>query len=261
MIAYYPMPHFPPIAISNCKLMCKHCMGKYLNSMRKIFDGKKLLEYGNKHELNGMLISGGFDKSGRLINLKKMLPSMKILRKKMCIAIHPGFIDKNLAHEIYESSSIAFIDLPCNNGIKNVFGLNATTDDYFKNMELLLDEGMKVSPHITVGLNYGNIEEWEILDRVKNYKIEKLVIDVIMPTKGTPFENVKVDMEALPKFFDEAKRKIKRLALGCMRPRNGVDAIAYQHGIKEIAVPSIKLVRHAEGKEKIIKKNICCGCP
>ena len=258
MIAYYPMPNFIPISISPCKLMCKHCMGKYLEGMKKVYNKNELLEFANKN-LNGILISGGFDRKGRLMNLKKMLPAMKILKNNFCIALHPGFIDEKTAYEISKSTDIVFVDLPSNNAIKNVYGLNAKTDDYFKNMEILINAGAKVSPHITVGLNYGKIEEWELLDRVRNYPITKLVIDVIIPTKGTPFENVSINIEELKNFFKEAKKKIKRIALGCMRPRNGIDKIAYEIGIKEIAVPSIHLLQNL--KEEVIKRNVCCGCP
>ncbi len=258
MIAYYPMPKFPPISISPCKLMCKHCMGKYLEGMRKIYEPKKLLMLKNEN-LNGVLISGGFNKKGELMNLEKMLPVMKNLREKFCIALHPGFLNKKIFEKLKESIDISFIDLPSSNGIKNVYGLYATPDDYFENMENFIENEIKVSPHITVGLNYGNIEEWDILDRVRNYNVVKVVIDVIIPTKGTPFENVKIDMEELREFFKEARKKLKRLALGCMRPRGkGIEEMAYEIGINEMALPPFRLVKNLE---KFERKEVCCGCP
>ena len=258
MIAYYPMPKFLPVSISPCKLLCKHCMGKYLKGMKKIYDGEELLKLGEK-KLNGVLISGGFDKHGKLQNLEKMLPHMKELRKKFCVALHPGFIDEEIASMARESIDIAFVDLPSANGIKNVYGLDATPSDYFHNMEYFIDAGVAISPHITAGLNYGKIEEWELLDMLKKYKIVKLVIDVIIPTKETPFENVSIDIEELREFFREARKKFKRIALGCMRPRRQkIDEIAYEEGIKEIALPSLKLLKRMENFEK---RELCCGCP
>ena len=241
MIAYYPMPKFIPVSISPCQLFCKHCMGKYLKGMKKIYEGKELIKL-KKLDLNGVLISGGFDRRGRIKNLQKMLPYMKELKKKFCVALHSGFVD-----------------LPSSNGIKNVYGLDAKTDDYFQNMEYFIDADIMVSPHITAGLNYGNIEEWELLDELKGYKIVKLVVDVIMPTPETPFENVSIDMDGLRQFFRETRKKLKRVALGCMRPRGRrIDEIAYEEGIKEIALPSLKLLKKIKNFEK---KEVCCGCP
>ena len=258
MIAYYPMPKFPPISISPCKLMCKHCMGKYLKGMRKIYDANKLLSLKNEN-LNGVLISGGFNKKGELENLEKMIPAMKILRRKFCVALHPGFLNKKIFEELKESIDISFVDLPSNNGIKNVYGLQATTDDYFQNMENFIDAGIMVSPHITVGLNYGKIEEWEILDRVKEYKVVKVVIDVIIPTKGTPFEKVIINMEELKEFLIESRKKLKRVAIGCMRPRGmGIEEMAYEVGINEMAAPPLKLIKKVDS---IKRKEMCCGCP
>jgi len=258
MIAYYPKPKFLPISISPCKLMCKHCMGKYLNGMIKIYDENKLLQL-YKKELNGILISGGFDRNGKLINLERMIPAMKKLREKFCVAIHPGFIDAEMVEKLKESVDIAFVDIAANNGIKNVYGLDATTDDYIRNMENFIDARIDVSPHITVGLNYGKIEEWELIELLRNYRIVKLVIDVIMPTKGTPFQNVEIDLNMLEEFFKESRKKFKRIALGCMRPRHlPIDSIAYDAGINEIALPSPRLLKKVRDFEK---KEICCGCP
>ena len=258
MIAYYPMPKFIPVSISPCQLFCKHCMGKYLKGMKKIYEGKELIKL-KKLDLNGVLISGGFDRRGRIKNLQKMLPYMKELRKKFCVALHSGFVDRKLAEMARESVDIVFVDLPSSNGIKNVYGLDAKPDDYFQNMEYFIDADIMVSPHITAGLNYGNIEEWELLDELKGYKIVKLVVDVIMPTPETPFENVSIDMDGLRQFFRETRKKLKRVALGCMRPRGRrIDEIAYEEGIKEIALPSLKLLKKIKNFEK---KEVCCGCP
>ncbi len=261
MIAYYPVPKFIPISISPCMLMCKHCMGKYLEGMKKIYEPEKLLQFGIHHAGRGgtgMLVSGGYTRDGRLLNLEKMLPAMKKLRKKMCIAVHPGFIDMEEAEKMTEAVDIAFVDIASDGGIKNVYGLNATTMDYIKNMEYLIDAGIKVSPHITLGLNFGKIEEWELLDEIKKHRIVKLVIDVILPTKGTPFENVETNLEEIRDFLMEARKKFDRIAMGCMRPRNGIDEIAYEIGIDEIAVPSPKLVKKVANVEK---RYVCCGCP
>ncbi|MEM2715097.1 MAG: hypothetical protein QW762_00075 [Candidatus Thermoplasmatota archaeon] len=253
MIAYFPKPNFLPIAISDCKLNCKHCMGKYINGMIKIKNREELLKFGEKFKGYGLLISGGFNKRGELINLPKMLPAIKKMREKFYIAIHPGFVDKKMAQKVAEACDIAFVDLPSDNAIKNVLNLEKSSYDYFMNMECLIDAGIEVTPHITIGLNYGKIDEWKIMKRLKEYKIKKIVLNIIMPTHATPFEKLKIKKYEILKFINYSKKF--NFSVGCMRPRK-FDVDLIKHGIKEIAVPSKKAMEMAK---KIEIRNFCCG--
>ena len=259
MIFYFPKPNFIPVAISKCELNCKHCMGKYLKQM-EIMNGEELLNFAKNYNGIGFLISGGFDKEGRLIGLKETLPFLKKLKNKFYIAIHPGFVDDELSKEIANACHVAFIDLPSENAIKNVFGLNASTEDYFENMDKLLNAGIKVVPHITIGLNFGKIEEHDVLDKLKEYKnkIEKLVLNIVIPTANTPFEKVKISKEEVLEFVRYAKDNFK-VSIGCMRPR-GFDIDLIDMGINEMATPSKKAIEYANSKfKKIGIKNYCCG--
>ncbi|MEM2935233.1 MAG: hypothetical protein QXF32_02585 [Candidatus Thermoplasmatota archaeon] len=253
MIAYFPKPNFLPIAISDCELNCKHCVGKYLNGMIKIKNKDELLKFGEKFKGYGLLISGGFDREGRLLNLDKMIASIKKLRKKFYIAIHPGFVDEKMAQKMVEACDIAFVDLPSDNAIKNVLNLEKSSNDYFKNMDCLIDAGMELTPHITIGLNYGKIDEWKIIDELRNYKLKKIVLNIVMPTHATPFEKLKIQKDEILKFIDYSKNF--NFSVGCMRPRK-FDVDLVKHGIKEIAAPSKKAMEMAK---KIEIRNFCCG--
>ena len=260
MIFYFPKPNFIPIAISTCKLNCKHCMGKYLKQMKTIDEGEKLIKFAKNYNGIGFLISGGFDKEGRLIGLKEMLPTLKKLKNRFYIAVHPGFVDDELSKEIANACHVAFIDLPSENAIKNVFGLNASTEDYFENMDKLLNAGVKAVPHITIGLNFGKVEEYDVLDELKKYKneIEKLVLNIVVPTTKTPFEKVKISKEEVLEFVRYAKDNFK-VSIGCMRPRS-LDIDLIDVGINEMATPSKKAIEYAESKFKRIEiRNYCCG--
>ncbi|MBC7128879.1 MAG: radical SAM protein [Thermoplasmatales archaeon] len=221
--------------------------------MIKIKNGQELLKFGEKFKGYGMLISGGFDREGGLINLDKMIEVIKKLREKFFIAIHPGFVDEKMANELYEACDIAFVDLPSDNAIKNVLNMEKSSTDYFMNMARLIDAGIEVTPHITIGLNYGKVEEWKIIDDLKNYKIRKVVINIIMPTPKTPFENVKVKKDDVLNFIDYSKNF--NFSIGCMRPRK-FDVDLVKHGVKEIAVPSKKAMETAK---KVEIRNFCCG--
>lgn len=233
-------------------------MGKYLKQMVKANSPEKLIKFCRNFRGNGILISGGFDKSGKLINMEKMLPVIKKLRERLFIAIHPGFLNEREAENVSEACDIAFIDLPSENAIKNVFGLKASFEDYIKNMEILIDSGIRVSPHVTIGLNHGKIEEEHIIDEIRKYKFEKLVLNLIVPTAKTEFEKVSLKREEVIDFIIDAKRKIKNVVIGCMRPRS-YDIDFIKTGIS-IANPSKKAIKYL--KENGIKaeyKNYCCG--
>jgi len=254
MIAYIPNPYFPSVTLSKkCMLHCKHCMGRYLHQMMDIEQFKKRMSNMN---INGVLISGGFNKKGELLNLRKYLPFMKKMRKKIYIAVHPGFVDEEIAEKLSASSHIAFMDIPSEKAIKNVFGLDRSTEDYLNTMHFLQDAGLKVSPHITAGLNYGKIEEWYILDELKNSPIEKLVLNFILPTARTPFENVRIDKDDAIEFFKEARKKIKKITIGCMRPRY-LDIPLIEAGAEEMANPSPEARKYLHNDIKEIRW--CCG--
>lgn len=259
MIVYTPKPNFVPIAISGCKLNCLHCMGRYLKQMLQIYEAEKLLEFGKNYRGKGFLISGGFDEKGQLINLEKMLPAIERLSNKFYVAIHPGFLNEDIAAKAARACHIAFVDLPSKNAVKNVFRLNASPYDYFHTMEMLLERGARVSPHITAGLNFGKIEEWEILDELKGYKVEKVVLNFILPTARTPFENVDIKVDEAVEFAKEAMKKFEDVAIGCMRPRK-LDISLIKAGIKEIANPSKEAMKYIMQKGiKFERKNYCCG--
>ncbi|HEC76733.1 MAG TPA: radical SAM protein [Thermoplasmatales archaeon] len=258
MIFYIPKPDFISVSISNCKLRCKHCMGKYLEQMVKAYSPDELFKFCEGFNGKGILISGGFDEYGRLINMEKMLSAIKKLKKKLFIAIHPGFLNEKEAENVAEACDIAFIDLPSENAIKNVFGLKSSFEDYMKNMEILIDAGMRVSPHITLGLNYGEIEEGYVVDRLKEYKVEKVVLNLIVPTAKTEFEKIRLKREEVIEFIVDAKRKIKNIVIGCMRPRS-YDIDFIKNGMS-IANPSKEALKYAEDNSmKAEFRNYCCG--
>ena len=98
---YYPYPGFPPISISGgkCALKCRHCRGVYIKNMLSASTPEKLMEVCRKLDENnavGILLSSGYNKDGGLLNLKRMLPAIKKIKKetKLIINIHPGFVDK-----------------------------------------------------------------------------------------------------------------------------------------------------------------------
>ncbi len=263
--AYYPKPFFPPISISECVLMCKHCMGNYLKGMEQISKPENLISYCKSLEKKGgkgILVSGGCNESGEIINLRKMTRALKKIKEEtnLIIAIHPGFVDDNLANEIAEACHIAFVDVIGSEetaheviGLKEAMGI-----DTLKN---LIEAGISVTPHITIGLHYGKIVgEYDALKIIKKFSIKRVVLNIICKTKNTPFEEIKIPpIEQIKGVMREAKGM--EVALGCMRPRSPeIEKMAIDLGVVGIAVPSKKAMEYAINKGyKIQKIPACCG--
>ena len=124
MIVFRPLPLFETIAISDCKLSCTHCHGKYLKQMKKKSYPDELLSHSRGFKGNGFLISGGFDRKGRLLNLIEMASTIRAIRKKHFIAIHLGFIDYDDASlDINSLCDISFVDIPSEYTIESVYKL------------------------------------------------------------------------------------------------------------------------------------------
>ena len=264
--AYYPKPLFPPVSISDgCELMCKHCMGIYLKGMEKIENPENLVAYCKKLEKqggNGILVSGGCDKEGKIIRLNEMINALKKIKEEtnLIIAIHPGYVDTDLANHLSNACDIAFVDIIGNEdtarhvtGLKKMMGIET--------LKNLIEVGIPTTPHLTIGLCYGNIlGEHDALKILKDFPIKKIVLNVICRTKGTSFEKIRIpSLQQIKEIMEEAMEL--EISLGCMRPRGlDIEKMAMEIGIKDIAVPSKKILAYAEEKGYEIRKiPACCG--
>jgi uncharacterized radical SAM superfamily protein len=80
--AYYVWPQFPSISITGtaCMLKCVHCNRVYLKHMENANSPVKLIEVCRRLKqkgAKGVLISGGCDEDGGLLDLEKFLPVIR----------------------------------------------------------------------------------------------------------------------------------------------------------------------------------------
>ena len=267
--AYYPKPLFPPISLSDgCMLMCRHCMGKYLHGMIKITETAQLIDFCRDFEKKGgkgILVSGGSDKEGRIIGLKQSINALKKIRKEtdLVIAVHAGYVDENTANELADACDIAFVDVIGDDGTaRQVIGLESA-DKYIESIKNLISAGIPITPHITIGLYYGKIKgEYAAIDAIKKFNIKKIVLNVILPTPDTDFENIALPPLKEIEFVIKKGMGAGEVALGCMRPRGmrEIEKIAIENGIKDIALPSKEGIAYAGKKGYAIKEvPACCG--
>ena len=266
---YYPYPSFPPVSVSGgeCRLKCRHCNSIYLKGMTRAETPEKLIKVCKKLDENdaiGVLLSGGYNEDGGLLNLERMLPAIKKIKKKtkLIINIHPGFVDKKTACNL--DVDFASLEIPSNFMIKNVFRLNKTTNDYVETYYNLKNAGIDVVPHICV---YSG-DEHKLLENIE--KLSAIVVIVFTPTKNTPMQNEKTPA---PERVGNAIKNIKKMfpeteiSLGCMRPRNGriredIEIEALKSGASRIELPSKKTIEYAKQHGYEIKRfDACCALP
>ena len=266
---YYPIPRFPPVSISgtDCILQCRHCAGVYLKGMIPAETPEKLLRACHKLNSNnalGILLSGGSDNNGRMLNLTHMLETLHRIKQetRLLINIHPGLISKEIGREL--CVDFASLEIPSDTVIRNVFGLNATSSDYIRTYHNLRDAGIAVIPHICI---YSG-EESSLLKDLD--EPSTIVVIVFTPTRHTPMSAEKSpEVKIIGKTICNIREIFPKaeISLGCMRPRNNltrekIEREALISGISRIEMPSQKTSNYAIKLGYEIRKfDACCALP
>jgi len=279
--SYHVWPKFPSISMSGnkCELNCKHCNHTYLNDMLFITDSKKLIEKCTRFDNTGcvgFLLSGGCNKNGEMLNLKKFLPAIRQIKNdtNLIIKLHAGFVDKSLAESIVDSGvDIASVEVVgSNESIKEIFNFKATTDSYIKTLQNLESAGIPhIVPHICIGLHKGKLNgEFNSLKIIKESCNPSLLVMIIFrPTKGTVLENCDIPIPSDIASVVKAAKDIfpnKDLSLGCIRPRlkfrEEIELVALENGVTRMEIPSKKTIEKAKQMGYKIKTiNACCALP
>jgi hypothetical protein len=280
--AYYVWPRFPSISMSGeeCLLGCRHCNRVYIKDMLSISDPQELLEtckmLANKGAI-GFLLSGGCDKEGRMLNLEKMLPTLKKIKREteLIVKLHTGLVNKDLAEEIVSAEiDIASVEVVgCKETLEEIFHFKKGVKPYERTLQNLERAGMPyIVPHLCIGLYYGKLKgEFRALEIIKNSCTPSSIVMIIFtPTTGTPLSNCKVpSLQDISSVIRKAKEMFphRDISLGCMRPRlprfrERVELTALNSGVTRIEIPSKRLLIYAKNKGYTIKNiNACCALP
>lgn len=205
----------------------------------------------------GVLISGGCDEEGKVPLFFDALREIK-KRTGLILNVHTGFVDeKNFAALRTARPHYLSFDIPTEYALKNVYRLNRRSQDYMDSLSLLRKAGLSVVPHVCLGMNGNSEEEKKIIEKVSRI-VDKIVLNIVFPTRGTDFEKVKSNAEEIISIFKYARPMFKRMILGCMRPR--------KRKIEEEAVMLDGIVQPTRWARKkarelnlrIREKNSCC---
>ena len=272
LCVYRPLPRFLPVSLSgDCMLQCRHCAGRYLRGMTRVDGGGGLLRLSRRLERmggTGMLISGGSDREGRILHLEGVLDALRRIKKRgnLVIAVHPGLVDGTLAAALADACHVAFTDVVGEETtVQQVIGAGSVAG-YLNSVRFLLEAGIAVTPHLTVGLHYGHIRgEFRALSLLRDMPVEKVVVNIIRPTPGTPFARVPVPAVVdVVEIIDQCRRRGWRPVLGCMRPRGrpDVERAAIDAGVEDLAVPSPQALAYARRRGAALRTvPACCGLP
>jgi hypothetical protein len=224
----------------------------------------------------GFLLSGGCDKKGEMLNLRRLLPAVKKIKNEtdLIIKLHTGIIDKNLAEEIVAAGiDIASMEVVgSNDSIREIFDFEITINHYRRTLEYLEQADMPfIVPHVCIGLHYGKLkgenEALQIIDQ--SCDPSSLVFIVFRPTKATVLE------DCHPPMPDDVSTVIKKatatfpgkdISLGCIRPRTRyreeIELAALQAGVQRMELPLKKTLRATEKMGYTIKTiHACCALP
>jgi len=268
---------FPAFSITagECGLNCDHCQKKILEPMIPATNPAMLDEKVRRlietEQLSGFLLSGGSNRKNE-ISYGRYMPIVEGLKRdfpELKIAVHTALLDERRAKEM-ESAGVDNVMMDvigAQETIEQVYKLQRPVDDFEETLAALCTTSMQVTPHIVIGLHYGQIvgEEYA-LDMVSRYDVNALVLVVIMPFYAKPGTFVTPETSDVGRIFLEARERIpdQQVLLGCARPpgmhKRVTDAYAIMAGLDGIAFPAdgAVSVAHTIGRS-FEQAHSCCS--
>jgi len=267
---YIPGIKFPSVSLtgSYCFLNCAHCGRHYLEGMKKP-KKRELVDFCLNVERSGglgCLLSGGMD-SRLKVPIDRYADELREIKRRTNLKLnaHVGFIDESDLEWLKYVDVVSLDFVSDDDVIRRVYKIYKTAKDYLRIIELLTENGIRVAPHITIGLDFGRIHwEYRAVDLLLEYPIDVLVFDVLIPTKGTEMENLpKPSIEESIDVIEYARKRFDgEISVGCMRPtgrwRIDFDRKAVLAGIDRLTNPPKKVIEWAKKIRDVEIIYECC---
>jgi len=246
---------FPAFSITagECGLNCDHCQKKILEPMIPATNpamlDEKVRHLVATQELSGFLLSGGSNRKNE-IPYGRYMPVIEQLKTDfphLKVAVHTALLDERRARDMEAAGvdTVMMDVIGAQETIEQVYKLQRPVDDFEETLAALCSTSMEVTPHIVIGLHYGQIlGEANALDIVSRYDVNALVLVVIMPFYAKPGTFVTPETSDVGRIFLEARERIpdQQVLLGCARPpgmhKRVTDAYAIMAGLDGIAFPA-----------------------
>jgi uncharacterized radical SAM superfamily protein len=263
---------YPAISITGnrCELQCDHCKGALLRDMipavtpEQLADkALRLAEDGNQ----GILISGGCDKEGRL-PWQRFIPVIKEIKDStdLFVSIHCGLLDETTAGDLKDAGvDQALINVIADDGYHQICHVDSGVIEIINTMKSLNKAGISIIPHVVCGLRYGMINsELKAIELISRFNPEQVIIISLMPMPGTPLWGTTIPQaEQVALIIAEARLLMPRvrIGLGCARRRGDsrLETLAIDAGVNRMALPSEEAIGHAKdyGLEIRYQKSCC----
>jgi hypothetical protein len=177
----------------------------------------------------GLLVSGGCDGVG-VVPLTPYLPALRKIRTEMGLKLnmHVGLCDGGFAERLrrIEPEAVSVELVGKDAAVREVFGLKCNAEEYWAAYSSLLGAGLNAVPHLTIGLHGGaESGEEDVIERLASFSPKRLVLNALVPTRGTRCQEVEFDCLRALRLVRLARERLPRtaLVLGCMRPRGHTD--------------------------------------
>lgn len=238
---YSPGKGFPAVSVTGrkCGLMCAHCRGRHLCGMTPSEDPVALLRIAEEaigKGGEGMLLSGGSGKDGRVPLVPFASAIRRIADKGFLINAHPGIIGAEDA-KILASSGVSRFSVDVHQDpevIGSVFNLPGP-QAYEGTIDAILGAGGIPVPHLTAGFGYTDIVGSAELLLKKG--IRHAVLLALVPTKGTCFEKRGASERDVTEALGILSDMGISVTLGCMRDRGmrDLEMKCVEMGVRSIA--------------------------
>ncbi|BAB66979.1 radical SAM protein [Sulfurisphaera tokodaii] len=252
-----------------CAFNCDHCNRRILEGMEDASTREKMknvLEKVIKEGHRGLILSGGSSVRGE-VPIWRYSDLLSNYANKLTFIAHTGVVrNPEIAEKFAKAGvKIALLDMVGDNEtIRDVLKQPFTVDDYLNSFKYLKSAGIKIAPHVIVGLSRKGIDgDLHAIELLKEVNPDTVIIVGLMPLVGTRNTRQPTPQEliaALRKARDEFSVPVM---LGCARPRGSayleVDKFAVDYDIDGIAFPEEEVIPYARNKREIIFSNACCG--
>ncbi len=270
-------PKFVDISVTgkSCELMCDHCASKILWHMIPATTPEELWKVCQdlkEQGVTGILVSGGSDKDG-FVPLWDFFDTMRAVKEDlgMLVTCHVGLVDEKFVEGLVDAKVDAVLldIIGDNETIAQVYKLpHKRVEDYDRSLKLLREAGLKIVPHIIIGLHYGKIRgEYRAVDMIAKYKPETLVLVVVMPYYGKarfqliPPPSVEESIDIV--LYARKAMPESPIVIGCARPagaeRVKFDIYSLLAGVNGIAFPAEGVVTYSKtlGLEPVLSPSCC----
>ncbi|HKJ76618.1 MAG TPA: radical SAM protein, partial [Gammaproteobacteria bacterium] len=254
-----------------------HCRGRVLAPMIPARDPEAFFEAAAAaagRGAGGLLVTGGSNLDDE-VEYGPFLPAFRRVKARfpgLRLAVHTGLMDEAGATALAESGiDIAMVDLVgARDTVRQVYHLKREPEDFEHTLAALQATGLRVVPHIVVGLHYGHLlGEWRALEMLQRRRPESAVLVVAMPHYAPTHRPFRVpEAEEVAAFLLDARTALPDtdLLLGCARPpganRARLDAYAVMAGLDGIVQPAEGVVELAERLGRPVRVEAsCCAAP